>query len=177
MTLYLKSKSYNNVQTKVRQHFKFNKYSLTHPIPPPKKSVIQQWVKKFPAAATIPSIEGKATTRKSTRKFTARSSENIGAVRVSVGLILKEFIRRMSQELRFLISPCKRYSMYIPSLLNYIYIHIYIYIHTYIYINIYMYYIYIYILYIYIQVQIDRWIDRQIDRNNILQNCYVFKFP
>ena len=143
MTLYLKSKSYNNVQAKVRQHFKFNKYSLTHPIPPPKKSVIQQWVKKFPATATIPSIEGKATTRKSTRKFTARSSENIGAVRVSVGLILKEFIRRKSQELRFLISPCKRYSMYIASLLNYIYmyiyIYIYIYIHTYIYIHIYIY--------------------------------------
>ena len=120
--------------------------SLPFSLPLPKKSVIQQLVKKFPATAAIPSIEGKATTRKSTRKFTARSSENIGAVRVSVGLILKEFIRRMSLELRFLISPCKRYSMYIPSLLNYIYI--YIYIHIYIYINIYMYYIYIYYIYI-----------------------------
>ena len=143
MTLYLKSKSYNNVQAKVQQHFNFNKYSLTHHIPPPKKSVIQQWVKNFPATATIPSIERKAATRKSTRKFTARSSENIGAVRASVGLSLKKFIRRKSQELRFVISPCKGYSMQIFSLLNYIYI--YIYIHIYIYICI---YIYLHLLYI-----------------------------
>ena len=137
-----------NVQAKVQQSFNFNKYP---PLPPPSpEKECQQWVKNFPATVTISSIERKAI-RKCRRKFTARSSEKIGAVRASVGLSLKQIIRRNSQELRISYVSLQRIlnvDLHLHSM--HIYICIYIYIYLY--------------LYLQIDKQIDRYIYRQIDR-------------
>ena len=103
----------------------------TPPPLPPKKSVIQQWVKNFPATVTVPSIERKAT-RKCSRKFTARSSEKIGTVRASVGLSLKEIIRRKSQELRISYVSLQRI-LNVDLHLHNIHIYICIYIYLYLY--------------------------------------------
>ena len=130
VTLCLKSKSYKMSRRKSNRVLTSTN---TRPSPPSPENECQQWVKNFPATVTISSIERKAT-RKCRRKFTARSSEKIGAVRASVGLSLKQIIRRNSQELRISYVSLQRIlnvDLHLHSMHIYICIYIYVYLYLY----------------------------------------------
>ena len=134
MTLCLKSKSYKMSRRKSNRVLTSTNTRHSPPPPPPSpEKECQQWVKNFPATVTISSIERKAT-RKCRRKFTARSSDKIGAVRASVGLSLKQIIRRNSQELRISYVSLQRIlnvDLHLHSMHIYICIYIYIYLYLY----------------------------------------------
>ena len=88
---YLESKSHKTVQAKFGRKFSFNTF--------PAKSAIHQWVSKFKATGTVLSINKKAAAPTSGRKMTARTPDNIEAVRTSASQSPKKSIRRRSQGL------------------------------------------------------------------------------
>ena len=91
VTTYLQTKSFKTVQAKFRQKFNFNNY--------PQKSQIYRWAHKFQATGSVNNLNKKAETSTYGRKLTARTPDNVNAVRDSVGRCPKKSIRRRSQEL------------------------------------------------------------------------------
>ena len=100
VTLYLEKKSLKTVQARYRRRFDFNNF--------PHKFQITRWVKKFKDTATLINSTKKGQKLTSGRKLTARSLENVDAVRDSVGQSPKKSLRRCSQELRLSLSSAHR---------------------------------------------------------------------
>ena len=75
--LYLVMKSLKTVQVRYCRRFNFNNF--------PRKFHITRWVKKFKDTGTLIKSTKKGQKSTSGRKLTARSPENIDAVRDSVG--------------------------------------------------------------------------------------------
>ena len=89
---YFATKSYQSVQIQFRKHFLCCNF--------PSKSTIVRWVTKFREHGTVVDLCSKATGGTySGRKKSARTEENIAAVRNSVGRSPKKSVRRYSQEL------------------------------------------------------------------------------
>jgi len=91
VTTYLETKSFKTVQAKFRRKLNFNNY--------PQKNQIYRWTHKFQAIGSVNNLNKNAETLSSGRKLTARSPDNVNAVRDSVGRSPKKSIRRRSQEL------------------------------------------------------------------------------
>ena len=91
VTLYLETKSLKTVQVRYHRRFNFNNF--------PHKFQITHWVKKFKDTGTLVKSTKKGQKSTSGRKFTARSPENVDAVRDSVRQSPKTLQRRCSQEL------------------------------------------------------------------------------
>jgi len=79
------------IQNGASKKFNFNSY--------PQKNQIYRWAHKFQATGSVNNLKKKAETPSSGRKLTARSPDNVNAVRDSVGRSPKKSIRRCSQEL------------------------------------------------------------------------------
>uniref|UniRef100_UPI00358E2E41 uncharacterized protein n=1 Tax=Myxine glutinosa TaxID=7769 RepID=UPI00358E2E41 len=90
VTTYLETKSFKTVQAKFRRKFNFNNY--------PQKNQVYRWAHTFQATGSVNNLNKKAETPSSGRKLTARSPDNVNAVRPSVGRSPKRSIRRRSQE-------------------------------------------------------------------------------
>ena len=89
---YFATKSYQSVQIQFRKRFHCRNF--------PSKSTIVSWVKKFREHGTVVDLCSKATGGTySGRKKSARTEENIAAVRDSVGRSPRKSVRRRSQEL------------------------------------------------------------------------------
>ena len=91
VTLYLETKSLKTVQVRYCRSFNFNNFSH--------KFQITHWVKTFKDTGTLITSTKKGQKSRSGRKLTARSPENVDAVRDSVGWRPKKSLRRCSQEL------------------------------------------------------------------------------
>ena len=91
VTLYLEAKSLKTVQVRYCRSFNFNNFSH--------KFQITHWVKTFKDTGTLITSTKKGQKSTSGRKLTARSPENVDAVRDSVGWRPKKSLRRCSQEL------------------------------------------------------------------------------
>ena len=91
VTLYLGMKSLKTVQARYHRRFNFNNF--------PHKFQITRWVKKFRDTGTLIKSTKKGQKSTSGRKLTARSPENVDAVRDSVWRSPKKSLRRRSQEL------------------------------------------------------------------------------
>ena len=91
VTLYLEAKSLKTVQVRYCRSFNFNNFSH--------KFQITHWVKTFKDTGTLITSTKKGKKSTSGRKLTARSPENVDAVRDSVGQSPKKSLRRCSQEL------------------------------------------------------------------------------
>ena len=89
VTTYFETKSFKNVQTKYRRQFNFNHY--------PDKKQIFRWVAKFKATGTVHNLNERVSPSIGA-KVTARTPENVDAVRDSVGRSPKKSTRRRSQE-------------------------------------------------------------------------------
>ena len=76
VTLYLETKSLKTVQVRYHRRFNFNNF--------PHKFQITHWVKKFKDTGTLVKSTKKGQKSTSGRKFTARSPENVDAVRDSI---------------------------------------------------------------------------------------------
>lgn len=100
VTLYLESKSYKTVQSKFRQKYDFNNF--------PSKPLVFYWVKKFQATGSLHNNQTKPTTPNNGRKKTARTPENVAAVRDSVGRSPKKSIRKRAQLLGLTRSSVQR---------------------------------------------------------------------
>ena len=87
----LEANSYKHVIAKLGRKYDKNKT--------PSKTDIYRWIKKFEATGTINDMRKKSSAVKVGRKPTARSTENIAAVRDSVGRSPKKSVRRRSQDL------------------------------------------------------------------------------
>ena len=89
---YFATKSYQSVQIQFRKRFHCRNF--------PSKSTIVSWIKKFREHGTVVDLCSKATGGTySGRKKSARTEENIAAVRDSVGRSPRKSVRRRSQEL------------------------------------------------------------------------------
>ena len=89
---YFATKSYQSVQIQFRKRFRCRNFAS--------KSTIVRWVTKLREHGTVVDLCSKATGRiYSGRKKSARTEENIAAVRNSVGRSPKKSVRRRSQEL------------------------------------------------------------------------------
>ena len=91
VTLYLETKSLKTVQMRYCRSFNFINF--------PYKFHITCWVKKFKDTGTLITFTKKGQKWTSGRKLTARSPENVDAVRDSVGRSPKKSLWRCSQEL------------------------------------------------------------------------------
>ena len=91
VTLYLETKSLKTVQVRYCRSFNFNNFSH--------KFQITHWVKTFKDTGTLITSTKKGQKSTSGRKLTARSPENVDAVKDSVGQSPKKSLRRCSQEL------------------------------------------------------------------------------
>ena len=89
--LYLEKKSLKTVQARYLRRFNFNNF--------PHKFQITRLVKKFNDTATLIKSTKKAQKSTSGRKLTAKSLENVDALRDSVGQNPKNSPQRRSQEL------------------------------------------------------------------------------
>ena len=89
--LYLETKSLKTVQVRYCRSFNFNNFSH--------KFQITHWVKTFKDTGTLITSTKKGQKSRNGRKLTARSPENVDAVRDSVGQSPKKSLRRCSQEL------------------------------------------------------------------------------
>jgi hypothetical protein len=88
---YFKKNSYKYAITKFRETYDHNKF--------PSKTDIYRWKTKFETMGTINNMRMKYPQSKTGRKFSARSPDNVRAVRDSVGRSPKKSIRRRSQDL------------------------------------------------------------------------------
>ena len=89
---YFATKSYQSVQIQFQKRFHCGNF--------PSKSMIVRWVTKFREHGTVVDLCSKATGGTySGRKKSARTEENIAAVKNSVGRSPKKSVRRCSQEL------------------------------------------------------------------------------
>ena len=101
---YFATKSYQSVQIQFRKRFHCRNF--------PSKSTIVRWVMKFREHETVVDLCSKATGGTySGRKKSARTEENIAAVRNSVGRSPKKSVRRRSQELRMTRESLRRVLM------------------------------------------------------------------
>ena len=92
MEQYFATKSSQSVQIQFRKRFHCRNF--------PSKSTIVRWVTKFREHGNVVDLCSKATRGTySSRKKSARTEENITAVRNSVGRSPKKSVRRRSQEL------------------------------------------------------------------------------
>ena len=98
---YFATKSYQSVQIQFRKRFHCRNF--------PSKSTIVRWVTKFREHGTVVDLSFKVTGGTySGRKKSARTEENIAAVRNSVGRSPKKSVRRRSQELRMTRESLRR---------------------------------------------------------------------
>ena len=100
VTLYLETKSLKTVQARYRRRFNFNNF--------PPKFQITCCVKKFKDTGTLIKSTKKGQKSTSGIKLTARSPENVDAVRDSVGRSPKKPLQRCSQELGLSCSSVHR---------------------------------------------------------------------
>ena len=88
VTLYLETKSLKTVQARYRRRFNFNNF--------PHKFKLTCWVKNFKDTGTLIKSTKRGQKSTSGRKLTARSPENVDAVRDSVGQNPKKSLWRCS---------------------------------------------------------------------------------
>ena len=100
VTLYLETKSLKTVQARYRRRFNFSNF--------PHKFQITLWVKKFKDTRTLIKSTKKGQKSTSGRNLTARSPENVDAVRHSVGRSPKTSLPRCSQKLGLSCSSVHR---------------------------------------------------------------------